>query len=80
MFHDQGQGCMKNTWSKKNQKHASNGEEAEETNTGLDGQSCSSNMSEDDNTSKSALNSNGKTRASRGSATDPQSLYARVCN
>lgn len=24
------------------------------------------------------LNSNGKTRASRGSATDPQSLYARV--
>ncbi|KAG4931574.1 hypothetical protein GLYMA_17G236100v4 [Glycine max] len=72
-----GQGCMKNTWSKKNQKHTSNGEEAEETNTGLDGQSCSSNMSEDDNTSKSALNSNGKTRASRGSATDPQSLYAR---
>lgn len=25
-----------------------------------------------------ALNSSGKTRASRGSATDPQSLYARV--
>lgn len=25
-----------------------------------------------------ALNSNGKKRASRGSATDPQSLYARV--
>lgn len=25
-----------------------------------------------------ALNLNGKTRASRGSATDPQSLYARV--
>ncbi|KAG4953587.1 hypothetical protein AAZX31_14G085700 [Glycine max] len=72
-----GQGCMKNTWSKKNQKHASNGEEAEETNAGSDGQSSSSNMSEDDNISKSALNSNGKTRASRGSATDPQSLYAR---
>ncbi|KAL2930258.1 Transcription factor bHLH84 [Bienertia sinuspersici] len=28
-------------------------------------------------TTPSALNSNGKTRASRGSATDPQSLYAR---
>jgi hypothetical protein len=25
-----------------------------------------------------SLNSNGKTRANRGSATDPQSLYARV--
>lgn len=28
---------------------------------------------------KKALNLNGKTRATRGSATDPQSLYARVC-
>lgn len=27
-----------------------------------------------------ALNLGGKTRASRGSATDPQSLYARVSN
>lgn len=27
-----------------------------------------------------ALNLNGKTRANRGSATDPQSLYARVIN
>jgi len=79
---------MKNTWSKKNQKHDSSREEAEETNAGSDGQSSSSNMSEDDNKeniggatseSKSVLNSNGKTRASRGSATDPQSLYARVC-
>ncbi|RDX78466.1 Transcription factor bHLH85, partial [Mucuna pruriens] len=81
----EGQGCMKNAWSKKNQK---DGEEAEETNAGSDGQSSSSNMSEDDNAckensggatsgSKSLLNSNGKTRASRGSATDPQSLYAR---
>ncbi|XP_047161165.1 transcription factor bHLH84-like [Vigna umbellata] len=81
------QGCMKNsTWSKKNQKHDSNREDAEETIAGSDGQSSSSNMSEDDNKeniggatseSKSVLNSNGKTRASRGSATDPQSLYAR---
>ncbi|KAL9330638.1 hypothetical protein ACSQ67_000248 [Phaseolus vulgaris] len=80
------QGCMKNKWSKKNQKHDSNREDAEETNAGSDGQSSSSNISEDDNKenvggatseSKSVLNSNGKTRASRGSATDPQSLYAR---
>nr|KYP48674.1 Transcription factor bHLH84 [Cajanus cajan] len=77
--------CMKNTWSKKNQKQGSN-DDAEETNAGSDGHSSSSNMSEDDNKensggatsgSKSLLNSNGKTRASRGSATDPQSLYAR---
>ncbi|KAK7383214.1 hypothetical protein VNO78_28887 [Psophocarpus tetragonolobus] len=76
-----GQGCMKNTWSKKSKKDVSNGEEAEETNAGSEGQSSSSNMSEDDNASKESservLNSNGKTRASRGSATDPQSLYAR---
>ncbi|KAK7321646.1 hypothetical protein VNO77_32483 [Canavalia gladiata] len=84
-----GQGCMKNARSKRNQKITSNGDqEIEETNTRSDGQSSSSNMSEDDNASqensggatsgsKSALNSNGKTRASRGSATDPQSLYAR---
>ena len=76
-----------NTWSKKNEKHDSNREDAEERNAGSDGQSSSSNMSDDDNKenigganseSKSVLNSNGKTRASRGSATDPQSLYARV--
>ncbi|KAL2318465.1 hypothetical protein Fmac_032341 [Flemingia macrophylla] len=86
LFHDQGQGCMKNTCFKKHQKHGSN-DDAEETNAGSDGQSSSSNMSEDDNASKEnsggatsgskSLNSNGKTRASRGSATDPQSLYAR---
>lgn len=65
----------------------------EESNTGVDRQSSSSyNSSEDDNASQetngagetsdpksaSALNLNGKTRANRGSATDPQSLYARV--
>jgi len=33
--------------------------------------------SKEDDPSK-ALNLNGKTRASRGAATDPQSLYARV--
>lgn len=32
----------------------------------------------DEKTSGPALNLNGKTRANRGAATDPQSLYARV--
>ncbi|KAF8404894.1 hypothetical protein HHK36_009789 [Tetracentron sinense] len=75
----------------KNQKLVltSNGEE--DSNTGLNRQSSSSYCSEDDSnasqelnggttsTSKgsAALNLHGKTRASRGSATDPQSLYAR---
>ncbi|KAK2660146.1 hypothetical protein Ddye_006679 [Dipteronia dyeriana] len=61
--------------------------------TGSDGQSSTSYSSEDDNTTTTtttnvggatsdskasgALNINGKARASRGSATDPQSLYAR---
>ncbi|KAI9106762.1 hypothetical protein K1719_022290 [Acacia pycnantha] len=79
-----------NAQLKKNQKVAGNGYGAEETNTGLHGQSCSSYSLEDDNASqengggassesKSPVthNTNGKTRASRGSATDPQSLYAR---
>ncbi|KAL6216683.1 hypothetical protein ACLB2K_009903 [Fragaria x ananassa] len=63
-----------------------------ESNAAVDRQSSSSyNSSEDDNASQetngagevsdpkssSALNLNGKTRANRGSATDPQSLYAR---
>jgi hypothetical protein len=78
---------MKNAHSKKNQKFVCiNGED----NTGSEGQSSScNNISEDDNASQEnsssgsksvTLNSNGKTRASRGSATDPQSLYARVIN
>ncbi|KAI4316627.1 hypothetical protein L6164_024591 [Bauhinia variegata] len=85
------QRCQKNTRPKKNQKLTENGNEEEETNAGSDGQSSSSYSSEDvdaisqensggtSSTSKSpmALNVNGKTRASRGSATDPQSLYAR---
>ncbi|MCI17871.1 transcription factor bHLH85-like, partial [Trifolium medium] len=71
---------MKNARSKKNlQKVASN----EEIDNGeSNGNSSSSNIYEDDNGSQensggTTLNSNGKTRASRGSATDPQSLYAR---
>ncbi|KEH40017.1 helix loop helix DNA-binding domain protein [Medicago truncatula] len=79
-----GQGCMKNARSKKNHKVIASHEEemTEEINRGSNGNSSSSNISEDDNASQensggTTLNSNGKTRASRGSATDPQSLYAR---
>ncbi|KAF1865333.1 hypothetical protein Lal_00004707 [Lupinus albus] len=74
----------------KNEKVEKKEKVVEENNAGSDGQSCSSYTSEEDNgyqennegvtsASKScaSLNSNGKTRASRGSATDPQSLYAR---
>jgi hypothetical protein len=78
---------MKNARSKKNlQKVASNEEIAEDIdNGGSNENSSNSNISEDENGSQeksggTTLNSNGKTRASRGSATDPQSLYARVIN
>lgn len=74
--------------SKKNQKLS----QEEESNAGRDGQSSSGGCSSDDDNasqetnggehSKSkdsaALNLSGKMRAGRGSATDPQSLYARV--
>ncbi|OIW20858.1 hypothetical protein TanjilG_24936 [Lupinus angustifolius] len=81
------QGCMKDSRSKRDKKLAKK-KEAEEFNTRSDGHSSSSSIPEDNNASqensgedtsgsKSILNSNGKTRASRGSATDPQSLYAR---
>lgn len=55
----------------------------EEENNGGNKQSCSSLSSEDDSNASQELNeeienSNAKTKASRGSATDPQSLYARV--
>jgi hypothetical protein len=86
------QKSKKNVQSKKNQKPSPNGNHEEESiNVGPDGQSSTSYSSEEDNASQetnggetsdpqlpSALNLNGKTRASRGSATDPQSLYARV--
>ncbi|XVE55773.1 hypothetical protein DITRI_Ditri03aG0184300 [Diplodiscus trichospermus] len=75
-------------YSKKNRKISLKGKEGE---IGSDGQSSSTCCSsEDDNVSRDtngvatsdskasqALNLNGKKRASRGSATDPQSLYAR---
>jgi len=67
----------KNARSKKSQKNAGTDEEA------LSNASCSS---EDESNTSQKLNegasssSKGKMRAGRGSATDPQSLYARVCN
>ncbi|XP_044511424.1 transcription factor RSL2-like [Mangifera indica] len=74
----------------KNQNLSPKGNDGEESNGGSDGQSSTSYSSEDDNgsqetnggaTSESkaslSLNLNGKARASRGTATDPQSLYAR---
>ncbi|CAK9155418.1 unnamed protein product [Ilex paraguariensis] len=81
----------KNAPSKKSQKLTLSGNNEEETNTGPNGQSCSCYNSEDDSNASQelnegvnpeskvslALNLDGKTRASRGSATDPQSLYAR---
>ncbi|KAG8654810.1 hypothetical protein MANES_05G181100v8 [Manihot esculenta] len=77
------QKSKKKVTSRKNQKFIPGNNEE-------NGQSSSSCSSEEDNASQDSnrgassdskvsetLNSNGKTRASRGSATDPQSLYAR---
>ncbi|KAG6747629.1 hypothetical protein POTOM_047518 [Populus tomentosa] len=79
------QKSKKSVQSKKNQRSTPNiSNDEEESNAGPDGQSSSSCSSEDDNASKDsdskvseAVSSSGKTRASRGAATDPQSLYAR---
>ncbi|XP_058081601.1 transcription factor bHLH84-like [Magnolia sinica] len=76
--------------SKKNHKLLRTADE-EESNAAMNGQSSSSYSSDDDSIASQELNggpsssskessaliSSGKTRASRGSATDPQSLYAR---
>ncbi|XP_068657157.1 transcription factor bHLH84-like [Aristolochia californica] len=81
----------RNAQTRKNQKAARTAD-GEDTNAGLNAQTSSSYSSEDDSNASqelnggaasssskgsAALNLNGKTRASRGSATDPQSLYAR---
>ncbi|OMO73872.1 hypothetical protein CCACVL1_17085 [Corchorus capsularis] len=80
----------KNARSKKNQISVSTTNNNDEDG-GLNGQNSASCSSEDESNAsqdlnggvsssskgQSALNSNGKTRASRGAATDPQSLYAR---
>ncbi|KAE8659163.1 Transcription factor bHLH85 [Hibiscus syriacus] len=81
----------RNVQSNKNRKNNLNGNE--ESNIGSDGQSSITSSSDDDDISQDntnggvlatsdskaaqALNLNGKKRASRGSAIDPQSLYAR---
>lgn len=70
-------------------------EDVKESSLTVNGQSSSSYSSEDDSNVSQEINGgnfskkcsdatidnlNGKTRANRGSATDPQSLYARVIN
>ncbi|XP_030528452.1 transcription factor bHLH84-like [Rhodamnia argentea] len=75
----------KNTPLKRNQKLTSLDDDNEERNVKEDGQSSSTCSSEDDVSShdlkdskaSESLSSDAKTRASRGAATDPQSLYAR---
>ncbi|XP_073315727.1 uncharacterized protein [Primulina huaijiensis] len=78
----------RNMQSKKNKKAVQNNNDIveEENNGSVNGQSSSSCSSEDDSNASQDLNegsnseaktSKGKARASRGSATDPQSLYAR---
>ncbi|KAA8537844.1 hypothetical protein F0562_027575 [Nyssa sinensis] len=85
------QKSTKNAQTKKNHKQTLNDKDEEENNAGPNGQSSSCYSSEDDSNASqelnggatsdskgsAALNSNGKTRAGRGAATDPQSLYAR---
>lgn len=86
------QKMKRNVKSKKNQNLEFSSQNEENDNARVYKQSSSSCCSEDDSSvsqgqnggpgsSKEdpmALNLSGKTRASRGSATDPQSLYARV--
>ncbi|KAE8725754.1 Transcription factor bHLH85 [Hibiscus syriacus] len=72
----------KDVREKKNCKMNVNGNEGECSMVADHGNGTGTCSSDDDNVSQDtkgsqALNLNGKTRASRGSATDPQSLYAR---
>ncbi|XP_061979694.1 transcription factor RSL2-like [Populus nigra] len=83
----------RNVRSKKSQKVASTSNNDEESNGGLNGPVSSGCCSEDESNDSqepnggassslsskgtTTLNSSGKTRASKGAATDPQSLYAR---
>ncbi|KAL3734917.1 hypothetical protein ACJRO7_024139 [Eucalyptus globulus] len=75
----------KNMPAKKNQKLTSLDDDNEESNVKEEGQSSSTCSSEDDVSSQElkdsktseSLSSDVKTRAGRGAATDPQSLYAR---
>ncbi|XP_019174228.1 PREDICTED: transcription factor bHLH85-like [Ipomoea nil] len=64
--------------SKKNQKISHNSNEGEEINGGQNTQSSScSSIDDESNGGMESSESKGKSRASRGAATDPQSLYAR---
>ncbi|CAL0320730.1 unnamed protein product [Lupinus luteus] len=80
----------KNVKPKKKLKSASMRNTEEDTSSGLQGLSLSNYCSEDDSNASQEINgegssslsskdlkSNGKPRCSRGSATDPQSIYAR---
>ncbi|KAF5194547.1 Transcription factor bhlh [Thalictrum thalictroides] len=80
----------KNAESKKNKANPVANNKEEEISADMNGQSTSSNISEDDTDvpqevigvesdckGSEPLDLNGKTRAGRGSATDPQSIYAR---
>ncbi|XWS39868.1 hypothetical protein CRYUN_Cryun18bG0091600 [Craigia yunnanensis] len=80
----------RNARSKKNPSNVSTTNNDEDGNAGLNGQSSASCLSEDDSNASQELNAgvtssskgasinfNCKTRASRGAATEPQSLYAR---
>ncbi|PWA76142.1 myc-type, basic helix-loop-helix (bHLH) domain-containing protein [Artemisia annua] len=71
----------KNVQPKKNQKidetEVGNNNNNGERNNGQSSSSCSSNDELNESQDVDATNPNGKTRASRGTATDPQSLYAR---
>uniref|UniRef100_K4DGQ9 BHLH domain-containing protein n=1 Tax=Solanum lycopersicum TaxID=4081 RepID=K4DGQ9_SOLLC len=69
---DHGQKNKKNSQPKAKKNIQMNNEEVGDKETNNNGQSTSSCSSEDDSNLKT------KTRASRGAATDPQSLYARV--
>ncbi|RZC62756.1 hypothetical protein C5167_024507 [Papaver somniferum] len=68
----------RNVRSKKSKKQSpsSNDEEERQCSSGCSSEE-DSNGSQEEPKESSVLNMNGKARASRGSATDPQSLYAR---
>ncbi|KAL9224307.1 hypothetical protein vseg_000355 [Gypsophila vaccaria] len=74
------QNKKRNVKAKKNQKLTLGDDDDDDNEAPIKRQGSIGESLDDDCSSKgaiTALNSNGKTRASRGSATDPQSLYAR---
>jgi hypothetical protein len=67
----------KNTRIQQSMKLASTSNNEDDSNADLNGQSSSGCSSEDDSINASQK-LNGKTKSRRGSATGPQSIYARV--